>query len=497
MKFTASLFFGSLALLSAACRTSGPVDERRSEIESPLVSGTISNQQIKAIAEDAQGHIWIGTFRGLNKYNAHEYQQYFCTDDSLSLCDNQIQDLMRDSHGRLWVATVNGPCIYTDQDDFRRIPLRSDNRNILQLFEDRTGRIFAITCETLYEYDEGAGRFDPLLSGLDPDNTFHVRCHVDSSNRLWIVNSRELRCYDLVARRITDTVPLKDFPYYSYLHNGRYLYLSGYSRCRTFDTWTGRFDEVPDVIRRHPLFAKADVTYIHPYNDDCLLFNTARHGMFCYDFVHGTFIHQQQTGFPFEVPPFKIRSMFTDSQRNLWIGSEDQGYTVCYHYKTSFNSNNYLRSELANKSVVSVAADREANLWIVTLMDGLYVYDLRRYGRAVPLREAAENLYQPAFRRPRQCRVDDGFQSSGAQMPLPQRGLAGRGPAFRLPAHVRHAGCQRYGLGRYGHPFPPCAGSGQKPFRADAGVRRFVFVHSRFVAFGGRLFVGGGVQPAA
>lgn len=378
MKFTASLFFGSLALLSAACRTSGPVDERRSEIESPLVSGTISNQQIKAIAEDAQGHIWIGTFRGLNKYNAHEYQQYFCTDDSLSLCDNQIQDLMRDSHGRLWVATVNGPCIYTDQDDFRRIPLRSDNRNILQLFEDRTGRIFAITCETLYEYDEGAGRFDPLLSGLDPDNTFHVRCHVDSSNRLWIVNSRELRCYDLVARRITDTVPLKDFPYYSYLHNGRYLYLSGYSRCRTFDTWTGRFDEVPDVIRRHPLFAKADVTYIHPYNDDCLLFNTARHGMFCYDFVHGTFIHQQQTGFPFEVPPFKIRSMFTDSQRNLWIGSEDQGYTVCYHYKTSFNSNNYLRSELANKSVISVAADREANLWIVTLMDGLYVYDLRR-----------------------------------------------------------------------------------------------------------------------
>ena len=242
MKFTASLFFGSLALLSAACRTSGPVDERRSEIESPLVSGTISNQQIKAIAEDAQGHIWIGTFRGLNKYNAHEYQQYFCTDDSLSLCDNQIQDLMRDSHGRLWVATVNGPCIYTDQDDFRRIPLRSDNRNILQLFEDRTGRIFAITCETLYEYDEGAGRFDPLLSGLDPDNTFLVRCHVDSSNRLWIVNSRELRCYDLVARRITDTVPLKDFPYYSYLHNGRYLYLSGYSRCRTFDTWTGRFD---------------------------------------------------------------------------------------------------------------------------------------------------------------------------------------------------------------------------------------------------------------
>lgn len=378
MNLTQSFFFGSLVLLTVACRTSGPGIERRGEIESPLVSADISNQQIKAIAEDAQGHIWIGTFRGLNKYNAHEYQQYFCTDDSLSLCDNQIQDLMRDARGRLWVATVNGPCVYTDRDDFRRIPLRSSNRNVLQLFEDRTGRIFAMTREALYEYDERDGSMAPLLSGLDPDNTFHVRCHVDADNRLWVVNSMALRCYDLVGMRLLDTFPMKDYPLYSYLRKGRYLYLTGNFRCRIFDTHTGRFEEVPDAIRCHPLFAEAEVTLIHPYDDDRLLFNTARHGMFCYDFVHGTFIHQSQTGFPFEVPSFTIRSMFTDSQRNLWIGSEDQGYTVCYHYKASFNSNNYLRSVLANKSVVSVVADKEQRLWIVTLKDGLYIYDLKR-----------------------------------------------------------------------------------------------------------------------
>ena len=51
-----------------------------------------------------------------SKYNAHEYQQYFCTDDSLSLPDNQIQDLMLDSKKAAVIATVNGPCLYTDQD---------------------------------------------------------------------------------------------------------------------------------------------------------------------------------------------------------------------------------------------------------------------------------------------------------------------------------------------------------------------------------------------
>ena len=254
----------------------------------------------------------------------------------------------------------------------------SDNRNVLQFFEDRAGRVFMSTRDELYEYNDSAGGFDRLLSDLDRPNTFHTRCHVDSDNRLWIFNSMQLRCYDPESRQVVDSIALQDYPLYSYLHKGRYLYLTGNFRCRIFDTRTGRFDELPEVMRRHPLFARADVEYIHPYDDDRLLFNTAKHGMFCYDFVRGTFIHQQQTGFPFEVPAFKIRRMFTDSQRNLWIGSEDQGYTVRYHYKNYFNSDNYLRSSLSNKSVVSVVPDNESRLWIATLMDGLWIYDLPR-----------------------------------------------------------------------------------------------------------------------
>ena len=74
----------------------------------PVITNDLSNQKVTAFAEDAQGHIWIGTSRGVNKYNVHEYHQYYCTDDSLDIPDNQINDLFRDSQGRLWVVTVNG-----------------------------------------------------------------------------------------------------------------------------------------------------------------------------------------------------------------------------------------------------------------------------------------------------------------------------------------------------------------------------------------------------
>lgn len=95
--------------LITACNPSDTKPTPEGSIESPVITNDLSNQKVTAFAEDAQGHIWIGTSRGVNKYNVHEYHQYYCTDDSLDIPDNQINDLFRDSQGRLWVVTVMEP----------------------------------------------------------------------------------------------------------------------------------------------------------------------------------------------------------------------------------------------------------------------------------------------------------------------------------------------------------------------------------------------------
>ena len=87
------------------------------------ISATISNQNITDFQEDAQGYIWIGTTRGLNRFNAHEYRQYYSSNDSLQLPGDRIQDIFMDSRKRLWIATTNGTCRYTDQDNFCQIPI--------------------------------------------------------------------------------------------------------------------------------------------------------------------------------------------------------------------------------------------------------------------------------------------------------------------------------------------------------------------------------------
>lgn len=365
-----------LSYIAVSCQSKEVTPQQHAGIESPVISNDISNQKITAIAEDAQGYIWLGSFRGLNKYNVREYHQYFCTDDSLGLPDNQITCILSDSKKRLWIATVNGVSLYTDKDNFKRIPIRFDNKNVQQLIEDKEGRIFLITISQIYVYNPQTGEVDRLIINPDPQRVFNLGCHIDTENNLWVSTSTSLLCYDPSSLQLKDSITVEGSPYCSYLHNNE-LWLTGNHTIYILDTHTCKFKEIPHVIKDHPVLAHADIDYIHPYTNNGLLLNTSKNGMFYYSYAENTVIHQSESGFPFEVPRFKISKMFTDSQKNLWIGSVDQGYIVCYHYKERFNNNNYLRSSLENKSVVSIAAGKDRNLWIATLMDGVYVFDIQ------------------------------------------------------------------------------------------------------------------------
>lgn len=369
---------------ATSCRKMESIQQSEMTISNPLITNNISNQQVNAFAEDAQGHIWIGTFRGLNKYNVHEFHQYFCTDDSLDLPDNQIKDMLRDSKGRLWISTVNGVCRYTDKDNFKHIPSDMTNKNGIQLLEGTDGRIFLNYTSHLSVYNPTTEEMNCVIPQLDPQGTMIVKCFIDAEAQLWVVTPRTLRCYDYYSMQLKDSVAINKNSRYFYLHKDGKIWLTGSRTLLLFDTHTHQFTDLPPALAQHSVLREAVITYIHPYGNNSLLLNTSRHGMFCYNYANNTIAHQGDEDFPFEVPEFQISCMFTDSQNNLWIGSTDQGYTVCYHYKERFNNDNYIRSYFNNKSVVSASAEKNGILWITTLSDGVYRYDLNNK-KVVPI----------------------------------------------------------------------------------------------------------------
>ena len=368
------LFFILCCAVVAGCAGGGQ-EHVYADPESPQIANDISNQKVSCFAEDEFGHMWIGTFRGLNRFNVHEFHQHFCTDEEVSLPDNQIQCMLRDSKNRLWISTVNGMALYTDKDDFKRIPVESMSRNSVQILEDKSGRIFINTSVSLCEYDEGQECFVERLRLLDSDFPPVSSCFVAPNNDLVLVGSAAILRFDSTTMTLKDTVPVQNYPNYFGMTPGGVIWMSSYTGLSVYDTNTSSFLEIPDVFRRHPLFMDATVSYVHSSTPAQIYLNTEKHGLFVYNSLENTLRHQSENGFPFKVPDVKINCMYTDSHGNLWIGSYDQGYHVVYSYEERFNNDGWLKARLGKKSVVAVACDSKDNLWISTLKDGFYLYD--------------------------------------------------------------------------------------------------------------------------
>lgn len=365
-----------MSLVLAGC-SEAYVEKDYADLESPVIAGGLSNQKVSSFAEDEFGHMWIGTFRGLNKHNVHEFQQHFCTGEANSLPDNQIQCLLKDSRGRLWISTVNGMALYTDKDDFKRIPVESMSRNSVQILEDMSGRIFVNTSISICEYDEKQEKFVERIrlvdSGLPPVGA----CYIAPNNDLLLVGSTALLRYESSTMELKESVDLPDYPNSFNMTPDGKLWMSTYAGISVYDTATSDFVQLPSVFMTHPIFPHAFVTLVHQYGNSSIIFNTEKDGLFVYNKVDGTLRHQSESGFPFKAPDVKINCMYTDSHENLWIGSYDQGYHVVYSYEERFNNDGWLKLSLGQKSVVSVACDSKDNLWISTLKDGLYRYNYR------------------------------------------------------------------------------------------------------------------------
>lgn len=87
----------------------------------------IDNQFVNAICQDSNGVIWIGTDRGLRRFDGIDFKSYqHDQNDSTSLSDNLVLSLLVDSRKQMWVGTANGLCCYSaDKNLFRTIPIHN------------------------------------------------------------------------------------------------------------------------------------------------------------------------------------------------------------------------------------------------------------------------------------------------------------------------------------------------------------------------------------
>src|SRR5215475_13137064 len=136
-------------LLLANVHAQDGVGVRQVRFRTYSTSDGLSQATAKAIAQDRDGFIWVGTQDGLNRFDGYGFRTYrHDRNDPWSLTQNHVWALAADPDGSLWVGTqAGGPNRYDPAlDRFVAYPPTAAgdaaaSRLVTALLLDRDGRV--------------------------------------------------------------------------------------------------------------------------------------------------------------------------------------------------------------------------------------------------------------------------------------------------------------------------------------------------------------------
>jgi len=82
----------------------------------------LAQSQIRAICQDEDGYLWIGTLGGISKFDGLNFEN-FSTDDGL--LNNQINSIFNDSKGNVWIGSRGGVSVY-DGNTFKNYKFKNE-----------------------------------------------------------------------------------------------------------------------------------------------------------------------------------------------------------------------------------------------------------------------------------------------------------------------------------------------------------------------------------
>lgn len=293
---------------------------------------TIADNSVRCVCEDDQGSIWLGTERGLNKFDKKTglFTCYVSSERFGSLSNSSIFSILKDQQGTIWIGTYFGGVNYftPDYQVYTHYRVSATEKNGLS-----------------------ASLIGPIIEG--------------ENNELWIAtDGGGLNCYD------RDT---GNFKWYRHKDTGnglsKNIVKSLYYDKKRKAVWIGthqgglnKLDLQTEQISVYGICEKAGrndiVLSIVPYRDKLVI--STHDGIFLFDpdtnqsaLLINTFSHY----------------LMMDSNDRLWAAVEGTG-VYCYDMKNNHStvySFEYGNSEsLSDNLITCIYEDSQHNIWLTT-----------------------------------------------------------------------------------------------------------------------------------
>lgn len=338
---------------------------------SQSTSSSIRNLHINCFCQDQFGFVWIGTAKGLYKYDGYEYKCYIGNNaDSTNVIGDVIFDMCTDWQNNIWLSTNNGLIKYDyKKDTFINIAHNIYCRKIYLI----NGKVFYSSSKGLYKINEE--NKDVSLHQILKDEIVHSI--INWNGYIWIgcqINKKSyIYVYDDSFNKCLNKYEINTLPKVIY-GLGKNKMLIGSEKGLTVWSINPMREESMFPSNIFPVLQKMDITLIERYKDFGILIGTANKGLYIYNIKKEMLssINDQINGA--NISSLHITSCLIDKSGNLWIGSFDKGYFLIKQNSIHFNQDKSLHKAFYGNFVSAIVEDGDF-FWIGTRTLGLARYN--------------------------------------------------------------------------------------------------------------------------
>ncbi|PCJ28791.1 MAG: hypothetical protein COA97_00165 [Flavobacteriales bacterium] len=349
-------FFVALFMLFISISTSA---QQYNFISYSIEEG-LAQSQIRAISQDDDGYIWIGTLGGLSKFDGTNFEN-FSTNDGL--LHNQINAIYNDSKGNIWLGTQGGVSVYNGS-SFKNYRFKDELSQIfvLSITEDQTGKLWFATDGGGIIYMDDT-RFNYIILPNGPDNNYIRNVYVDNRGNKWLATRNGVSIID-EQLNIKDTIKnINATQVFVDANNSVWCSTFGNGVIHLTDEGCQFFSKETGLISNH-------IRAFTRRTDGSIWF-ASKSGISKY--LKGVF---QNFTSKDGLNDNNIKAVLEDNEGNLFMGTDGGG--LIKFTDESFIS--YTQADGISSSVVmSIIEDAEQNIWISTYGEGVCKMEGNKY----------------------------------------------------------------------------------------------------------------------